>query len=63
MNMIFFLFQDAYGSIKGISGGAELYKVILSVIFINGVPEAIVAGIATSAVAAVLLKLLDKNRA
>ena len=63
MNMIFFLFQDAYGSIKGISGGAELYKVILSVIFISGVPEAIVAGIATSAVAAVLLKLLDKNRA
>lgn len=63
MNMIFFLFQDAYGSIKGISGGAELYKVILSVIFINGVPEAIVAGIATSAVAAVLLKLLNKNRA
>ena len=63
MNMIYFLFQDAYGSIKDIAAGSGLYKAILSVIFVNGVPEALVAGIATSAVAAVLLKILEKNRA
>lgn len=62
MNMIYFLFQDAYGSIKDIPAGSGLYKAILSVIFINGVPEALVAGIATSAVAVVLLKILERNR-
>ena len=63
MNMIFFLFQDAYGAIKEVPAGYGLYKAVLSVIFINGIPEALVAGIATSAVAAVLLKILEKNRA
>ncbi|MBO0476549.1 ECF transporter S component [Vagococcus sp. DIV0080] len=63
MNMIFFLFQDAYAAAKNMEVGAGLYKAVLSVIFINGIPEAIVAGIATSAVAFVLLKIVDKNQA
>lgn len=62
MNMIFFLFQDAYATAKNMAVGAGLYKAVLSVIFINGVPEAIVAGVATSAVAFVLLKIVDKNQ-
>ena len=62
MNMIFFLFQDAYAASKNMEVGAGLYKAVLSVILINGVPEAIVAGIATSAVAFVLLKIVEKNQ-
>lgn len=63
MNFIFFIFQDAYAQVKGVGAGWGLYKVILSVIAINGVPEAIIAGIATSAVASVLLKLEARNHA
>lgn len=62
MNMIYFLFQDAYSSIKDVAAGSGLYKAVLSVIFINGIPEALVAGIATSTVAVVLLKIMGKNR-
>lgn len=62
MNLIYFIFQDAYAASKNIVVGEGLYKAVLSVIFINGVPEAIVAGIATSAVAFVLLKVYQKNQ-
>lgn len=62
MNLIYFIFQDAYAASKNIAVGDGLYKAVLSVIFVNGVPEAIVAGIATSAVAFVLLKVHQKNQ-
>ncbi len=62
MNLIFFVFQDAYAASKQMAVGAGLYKAVLSVVLINGVPEAIVAGIATSAVALVLLKVYQKNQ-
>ena len=60
MNMIYFLFQKEYASVIGESGRA-IYAAILSVIFAQGVPEALVAGIATAAVAAVLLRLTKKE--
>lgn len=62
MNLIYFVFQDAYATAKQMEVGAGLYKAVLSVILINGVPEALVAGIATSAVAFILLKVYHKNR-
>lgn len=62
MNLIYFVFQDAYAASKQMEVGAGLYKAVLSVVFINGVPEALVAGIATSAVAIVLLKVYQKNQ-
>ena len=62
MNLIYFVFQDAYATAKQMEIGAGLYKAVLSVILINGVPEAIIAGIATSAVASILLKVYHKNR-
>ena len=62
MNLIYFVFQDAYAASKQMEVGAGLYKAVLSVVFINGVPEALVAGIATSAVAVVLLKVYQKNQ-
>ncbi|HCM89542.1 MULTISPECIES: ECF transporter S component [Vagococcus] len=62
MNLIYFVFQDAYATAKQMVIGAGLYKAVLSVILINGVPEALIAGIATSAVASILLKVYHKNR-
>ncbi|GBD62021.1 putative uncharacterized protein [Tetragenococcus halophilus subsp. halophilus] len=60
MNMVYFLFQTEYAQIIGEAGNA-VYVAILSIIFAQGVPEAIVAGLATAGVAAVLLRFLDKR--
>lgn len=56
MNMIYLLFQQDYAQVIGQTGNA-VYGAILTVIFTSGVPEALVAGIATAAVTGVLLKL------
>lgn len=60
MNLIYFLFQKEYASVIGESGRA-IYAAILGVIFAQGVPESLVAGIATAAVAAVLLRLTKRE--
>lgn len=60
MNMIYFLFQNDYAEKIGAAGNA-VYGAIISVIFVQGVPESIVAGIATAAVASVLLKLTNQR--
>src|SRR5699024_9482416 len=57
MNMVYFLFQKYYAAIIGKAGNA-FYTAILSIIFTQGIPEAIIAGIATAGVAAVLLKFV-----
>lgn len=49
MNLIYFLFGDSYAAAKGVKVDT-LYKVILTVIGINGVPEAILAAILTVAI-------------
>ncbi|EPI00936.1 hypothetical protein D920_00545 [Enterococcus faecalis 13-SD-W-01] len=56
MNMIYLLFQQDYAQVIGQTGNA-VYGAILTVIFTSGVPEALVAGIATAAVTGVLVKL------
>lgn len=61
MNLIYLLFNSAYGQAKGIEVGNGLYQAVLTVIFVNGVPEAIVAGLATAAIAPILLKLMRKR--
>lgn len=61
MNLIYLLFQDAYSKTTGVAIGSGLYKAVLSVILINGVPEALVAGIVVSAVTGVLLKIYQKS--
>ncbi|KAF1302393.1 ECF transporter S component [Enterococcus saccharolyticus] len=60
MNMIYFLFQKEYAAQIGEVGNA-VYAAIITVIFTQGVPEAIVAGIATAAVASVLLRMMKKE--
>ncbi|MCO7151568.1 ECF transporter S component [Vagococcus lutrae] len=62
MNLIYLLFQDAYAMVKDMPIGPSLYKAVLTVIFVNGVPEAIVAGIATAVVTPLLLQFKNKRR-
>ena len=61
MNLIYIFFGDAYikASEKAVSLG---YMVILSIIGINGVPEAIIAGILTLCIGKVLLKKNVRER-
>ncbi len=59
MNLIYFLFGKEYGqAAKGLSDG--IYSVIIGIICINGIPEAIVAGILTVAVSQALLKVMNR---
>mgnify|MGYP005773446381 CR=1 FL=1 len=54
MNLIFLFFREGYASANEVASNA-VYGFILSVIGINGVPEAIVAGILTLLIGKVLL--------
>lgn len=49
MNLIYFFFKDSYASIKDVDVSA-VYGIVISVIAINGIPEAIVAAIIAAAV-------------
>lgn len=49
MNLIYFLFRDAYGRVKNISVSL-VYHAVLAVIFTNGVPEAIIAAVLTAVI-------------
>ena len=56
MHLIYFLFQGAYAAVKEVTVQA-VYGIILSVILINGIPEAIVACILSAAVCKALMAL------
>ena len=56
MNLIYFLFGDSYAAAKGMKVDT-LYKAILTVIGVNGVPEAILAAILTAAICKALFKV------
>lgn len=60
MNMIYFLFQHDYAQVIGKNINA-VYSAVLAVIFTSGVPEAIVAGLATAGVCSVLFRLIRTN--
>lgn len=55
MNLIYFLFRDAYGKVSHIPVNM-VYNAVLTVILSNGVPEAVIAAILTAAVCKVLKK-------
>ena len=56
MNLIFFFFKDSYAAANGIAT-ESVYAFILSIIGINGVPEAIVAAVIVAFVGRILLKV------
>jgi uncharacterized membrane protein len=53
MHLIFLLFKDAYANVRNVAADV-VYGVILGVITVNGIPEAIVAGIFTAALCGTL---------
>ena len=55
MNLIFVFFKDAYATANKVASDA-VYTFILSIIGINGVPEAIVAAILVALIGRILLK-------
>lgn len=59
MNLIYLFFGKEYGAAaKGLTEG--IYSVILGMICINGIPEAIVAGILTAAITRALLRVMKR---
>ncbi|MBK5243810.1 MAG: ECF transporter S component [Eubacteriaceae bacterium] len=60
MNFIYLFFGSSYAQVKNVSL-TSLYGVILSVIAINGIPEAIVAGILTAAICKALMKYTSRT--
>lgn len=61
MNFIFLFFKDSYASIKNV-GVDSVYNIILGIIAINGIPEAIAAGIITVSICIPLNNLVQKNK-
>ena len=55
MNLIYFLFKDAYANIQGISLD-EVYGIIGTITLVNGIPEALIAGILCLAICKILFK-------
>lgn len=55
MNLIYFLFRDAYGKTYHLAVDA-VYKTVLAIIFTNGLPEAVLAAVITAAVCRALQK-------
>ena len=60
MGSISFLFQDAYAEAIHATSTSAIYKAVLTVFLTNGLAEALLAGIVTTAVAPPLLKIAKK---
>ena len=59
MNLIYLCFGKEYGAAaEGLTEG--IYAVILGIICLNGIPEAIVAGVLTVAVTQALFKAMKR---
>jgi len=60
MHLIYFLFRDAYGNAYHLAMDA-VYKTVLTIIFANGIPEAVLAAVITTAVCHTLLRNVKLN--
>lgn len=60
MSLIYFLFRDAYGEAFNLSLDA-VYKAILTIIFVNGLPEAALAAILTAGICRALQKVIKNE--
>ena len=57
MNLIYLLFGDRYASAAGWAASKWIYGAIIGIIGMQGVPEAIAAGIIVTAVAGIMLRI------
>lgn len=62
MNLLYFLFRDAYGKAMNIAVNV-VYNAVLAVICTNGVPEAVIAAVLTAAVCRVMMKFVPPKTA
>lgn len=60
MGLIYLIFKNAYAAATGVSSSAVI-AAILGVVFMNGLPEAIVAALINAAVCRPLLRFRGKN--
>ena len=60
MGSIAFFFQDAYAQAIGVDSVGAIFSAILTVFFTNGLAEAIVAAIVTTALVPPLLKVVNR---
>ena len=49
MNLIYLFFRNAYGQVSHLAADV-VYKAVLSIVFVNGVPEAVLAAVITTLV-------------
>lgn len=61
MNLIYFCFKEEFATAKSIAIDT-VYSAILGLIAVNGIPEAIVAGVLGTAVSMALLKIMPSLR-
>ncbi len=61
MNLIYFCFSEQFAAAKQIAVSA-VYNAVVGIIFVNGVPEAIVAAILVAAIGKVLLKVQSRMK-
>lgn len=62
MNLIYFIFQDAYAAARELPIGESVYKAVLIVIFVNGIPEAILAGACTIGITIALQTIMRRQK-
>ena len=62
MHLIYFLFQDAYATVRGVAPQA-VYGIIMGIIVANGIPEALVAGVLVASICKALSAILHKKPA
>lgn len=62
MSLIYLFFAESYAAAKGVSVNA-LYGVIMSIIGINGVPEAILASVLTASITMAVFKITKQGKA
>ncbi|RGY95581.1 ECF transporter S component [Clostridium sp. AM58-1XD] len=61
MNLIYFLFGNSYAAAAHVNTAKGVYAFILGVICMNGIPEAILAGILTAAITRVLIQVKEHS--
>lgn len=61
MNLIYFLFGESYAAAAHVNAAKGVYAFIIGVICMNGIPEAILAGILTAAITKILLNIKNHS--
>ncbi|MFA9377196.1 MAG: ECF transporter S component [Lachnotalea sp.] len=60
LNLIFFFFQDAFAVVKNISI-STVYRAIMLIVAVNGIPEALVASVIITTLGKILLKITKQT--